>query len=155
MGLMIAAHARSRGCTLVSNDTRHAERVRGLLTADWAWAVMYSMVCEGKLGGILAAQPCGDGTEADVGLTIKNDETERLAEQVAEMAGESKTQAIRQSLRERRDRLALRVTPEARRRHLRRFLEREVWAAIPAEQLGKAPDRAERERILGYWPQGV
>jgi len=93
--------------------------------------------------------------EAGMGLTIKNDETERLAEQVAEMAGESKTQAIRQALRERRDRLALRVTPDARRRHLRRFLEREVWAAVPAEQLGRAPEKGERERILGYGPQGV
>jgi antitoxin VapB len=96
-----------------------------------------------------------EGAEAEMGLTIKNDETEQLAEEVAEMAGESKTQAIRQALRERRDRLALRVTPEARRRHLRRFLEREVWAAIPADQLGRAPDKAERERILGYGPQGV
>jgi antitoxin VapB len=82
-------------------------------------------------------------------LTIKSDEVERLAAEVAEMTGENK------SLRERRDRLALRVTPEARRRRLRRFLEREVWATIPADQLGKAPDKAEREQILGYGPRGV
>jgi antitoxin VapB len=90
-----------------------------------------------------------------MGLTIKNDETERLAAEVAEMAGETKTQAIRQALRERRDRLALQVTPDARRKRLRRFLEREVWAVIPAEQLGTAPDKAEREQILGYGPHGV
>jgi antitoxin VapB len=90
-----------------------------------------------------------------MGLTIKNDEIERLATELAGMTGETKTQAIRESLRERRDRLALRVTPEARRLRLRRFLEREVWAAIPADQLGKAPDKAEREEILGYGPQGV
>ena len=90
-----------------------------------------------------------------MGLTIKNDEVERLAAEVAEMTGENKTQAIRESLRERRDRLALRVTPDARRRRLRRFLEREVWAAIPSDQLGKAPDKAEREHILGYGPEGV
>jgi antitoxin VapB len=90
-----------------------------------------------------------------VGLTIKSDEVERLAAEVAEMTGENKTQAIRESLRERRDRLALRVTPEARRRRLRRFLEREVWATIPADQLGRAPDKAEREEILGYGPRGV
>jgi antitoxin VapB len=113
------------------------------------------MVYSGKLGGILVAQAQDNSAEAAMGLTIKNDETERLAEQVAQMAGESKTQAIRQALRERRDRLAFRVTPEARRRHLRRFLEREVWAAVPADQLGRAPDKAERERILGYGPQGV
>jgi len=90
-----------------------------------------------------------------VGLTIKNDEVERLAAEVAAMTGESKTQAIRESLRQRRDRLSLRISPEARRRRLRRFLEREVWAAIPADQLGTAPDKAERERILGYGSDGV
>lgn len=90
-----------------------------------------------------------------MGLTIKNDETEQLAAEVAAMTGESKTQAIRQALRERRDRLALRITPDARRTHLRRFLEREVWATIPRDQLGKAPSKAEREQILGYGPGGV
>ncbi len=90
-----------------------------------------------------------------MGLTIKNDEVERLATELAVMTGETKTQAVRESLRERRDRLALRVTPGARRLRLRRFLEREVWAAIPADQLGREPDKAEREEILGYGPQGV
>lgn len=36
MDTMIAAHARSRGSTLVSNDTRHFVRVAGLLVANWA-----------------------------------------------------------------------------------------------------------------------
>ncbi len=36
MDMMIAAHARSRGATLVSNDTRHFGRVVGLLVANWA-----------------------------------------------------------------------------------------------------------------------
>ena len=35
MDLMIAAHARSRGATLVSNDVRHFRRVEGLLVANW------------------------------------------------------------------------------------------------------------------------
>ena len=35
MDLMIAAHARSRGATLVSNDVRHFRRVGGLLLANW------------------------------------------------------------------------------------------------------------------------
>jgi tRNA(fMet)-specific endonuclease VapC len=33
--MMIAAHARSRGVTLVSNDARHFDGVRGLLVANW------------------------------------------------------------------------------------------------------------------------
>ena len=35
MDLLIAAHARSRGATLVSNDVRHFRRVKGLLVANW------------------------------------------------------------------------------------------------------------------------
>jgi tRNA(fMet)-specific endonuclease VapC len=35
MDLMIAAHARSRGATLVSSDVRHFRRVEGLLVANW------------------------------------------------------------------------------------------------------------------------
>lgn len=33
--MLIAAHARSRGATLVSNDVRHFDRVEGLLVANW------------------------------------------------------------------------------------------------------------------------
>lgn len=35
MDMLIAAHARSRGATLVSNDVRHFARVEGLLLANW------------------------------------------------------------------------------------------------------------------------
>ncbi len=35
MDLMIAAHERSRGATLLSNDGRHFRRVEGLLVANW------------------------------------------------------------------------------------------------------------------------
>jgi tRNA(fMet)-specific endonuclease VapC len=35
MDMMIAAHARSRGATLVSNNTRHFLRIPGLIIADW------------------------------------------------------------------------------------------------------------------------
>jgi tRNA(fMet)-specific endonuclease VapC len=35
MDMMIAAHARSLGAALVSNDVRHFDRVEGLLLANW------------------------------------------------------------------------------------------------------------------------
>ena len=35
MDMMIAAHARSMGLTLVSNDVRRFERVEGLSIANW------------------------------------------------------------------------------------------------------------------------
>ena len=88
-------------------------------------------------------------------LNIKNAEVERLAEEVARLTGESKTEAIRQALVERRRRLRERVAPAARRARLTGFLEREIWSRIPSDQLGRAPDREERERILGYSPDGV
>jgi antitoxin VapB len=88
-------------------------------------------------------------------LNIKNPEVERLAAEIARLTGESKTEAIRQALVERRQRLGQRIAPRARRERLLSFLEREVWSRVPADQVGHAPDRAERERILGYGPEGV
>lgn len=87
-------------------------------------------------------------------LNIKNAEVERLVAEVAAMTGESKTEAVRQALIERRRRLAFRVGRADRRAEIERFLEREVWARIPKEQLGKAPDREEIEEILGFGPEG-
>ena len=88
-------------------------------------------------------------------LNIKNPEVERLAAEIARLTGESKTEAIRQALLERRHRIGHRITPRARRDRLLSFLEREIWARVPADQVGRAPDRAERERILGYGPEGI
>jgi antitoxin VapB len=90
-----------------------------------------------------------------VALNIKNPQVERLAEEVARITGESKTEAIRQALIERRARLRVGVAPEGRAARVRSFLEREVWSRVPPEQVGKAPTRAERESILGYGEEGV
>ena len=90
-----------------------------------------------------------------MGLNIKNRDVEQLVEEVASLTGESKTEAIRQALLERRARLRQRVTPQARRARIDSFLRDEIWTRIPAEQLGSPPDRDERERILGYGPDGV
>jgi antitoxin VapB len=90
-----------------------------------------------------------------VGLNIKNAEVERLADEIARLTGETKTEAIRQALLERRSRLRQRVTEAARIRRVESFLEREVWSRVPTEQIGRGPGRAERERILGYGETGV
>lgn len=88
-------------------------------------------------------------------LNIRNTEVERLVAEISAATGESKTEAIRQALLERRARLRTRVAAPERNARVRRFLEREVWSRVPPEQLGRAPDRAERERILGYGDDGV
>jgi len=88
-------------------------------------------------------------------LNIKDEETERLAREVAALTGESKTGAIRNALRERRQRLALQRTVGDRERALRALLEEEIWPALPAEMLGRGPSREEQEAILGYGPDGA
>ena len=88
-------------------------------------------------------------------LNIKNPEVERLAADVAKLAGESKTQAIRRALEERKGRLALRVVRKDRRVDLLRFLEREVWPAVPRRLRGRRLTRKEEDAILGYGARGV
>jgi antitoxin VapB len=88
-------------------------------------------------------------------LNIKDPETERLAGEVARLTGESKTGAIRTALRERKERLALRNAVGDREHALRALLEQEVWPAIPAGMLGRAPGASEQDEILGYGPEGV
>lgn len=88
-------------------------------------------------------------------LNIKDLETEKLAAEVAELTGESKTGAVREALRERKDRLELeRGGKEKRRDDLLRFMETEIWPQIPEEERGRPMTKAEREEILGYGPEG-
>jgi len=89
-------------------------------------------------------------------LNIKDKETEELAAQIATQTGESKTGAVRQALRERRDRLALESGSGQRQPgSLLRFLETEIWPQIPDDLLDRPPmTKAEREEILGIGPEG-
>lgn len=87
-------------------------------------------------------------------LNIKNAEVERLAAEVARLTGESKTEAIRRALDERRRRLTS-VSTAGRRARVVRFLTKKVWATIPKAELGRRLSRAEEDAILGYGPGGV
>ena len=88
-------------------------------------------------------------------LNIKNAEVERLATEVARMAKETKTEAIRHALEERKARLAVRAgKPADRAARAKQFLEREVWPHVPADLLGKGISKKEREEILGIGPDG-
>jgi antitoxin VapB len=89
-----------------------------------------------------------------VPLNIKNGEVERLAAELARLTGESKTEAIRRALQERRRRLKGGPIRD-RRRRLLRFLEQKVWRTLPASQLGRRLSRVEEDEILGYGPGGV
>lgn len=88
-------------------------------------------------------------------LNIKNTEVERLVDEVVELTGETKTEAVRQAMAERRDRLAFRVTRRKDVDALTRFLEREIWPLVPEQERGRCLTRAEEDEILGYGPHGV
>ena len=88
-------------------------------------------------------------------LNIKNPEVERLVGEVAELTGETKTEAVRRALEERKARLALRPDARSRAERLRWFLEREVWPHVPEAELGRRLSTTEEDAILGYGPEGV
>jgi antitoxin VapB len=87
-------------------------------------------------------------------LNLKNAEVERLAADVARLTGESKTEAIRRALEERRQRLTGRSLEQKRARVLR-LLETQVWPTLPRGERGRRLTRAEEDDILGYGPAGV
>ena len=87
-------------------------------------------------------------------LNIKNAEVERLAAEVSRLTGESKTEAIRRALDERRRRLKHKSTDRRRERVLD-FLERTVWPTLPKNARGRRLTRAEEDEILGYGRGGV
>jgi antitoxin VapB len=87
-------------------------------------------------------------------MNIKNSEVERLAAEVAAITGESKTEAIRRALQERRARLSLRIADGDKSARLRRFLEQEAWPILPKKEAGRRLTRKEEERILGFGKEG-
>jgi len=88
-------------------------------------------------------------------MNIKNDKVERLAEELAQMTGETKTAVILRALEERKDRIALGASGKPRLAQALDFLEREIWPNIPRKLLGRRVTKRERERILGYGKGGV
>lgn len=81
-------------------------------------------------------------------LNIKNPEVEDLASELARLTGTTKTEAIRRSLLETRDRLRA-VRPAANREeNLRRFLEQRIWPNIPTDHRPWTKD--EEDEALGY-----
>lgn len=86
---------------------------------------------------------------------MKNIEVERLAEEVARLTGETKTEAVRRALAERRQRLAYRQTNDRSANRIRAFLERDVWPEVPKSERGKRLTRSEEDDILGYSERGA
>ena len=87
-------------------------------------------------------------------LNIKNPEVDKLAAEVARLAHETKTEAIRRALIERRARLHARAGKRGGRSGLRQYLEQNVWPLMPPAELGRVLSRKEEDQILGYGPEG-
>jgi antitoxin VapB len=88
-------------------------------------------------------------------VSIKNDQVERLLDEVVRMTGESKTEAVRRALEERRQRLVLQVGAQTDLARLFVLLEDEIWPQIPAELFGTRLSKQQEEEILGYGEAGV
>jgi len=87
-------------------------------------------------------------------LNIKNVEVERLATEVAQLARESKTEAIRRALEERKTRLQLQFVPQLAGDRAFHYLEHQVWPTLPSGQIGRTLTREEEDEILGLGPEG-
>lgn len=88
-------------------------------------------------------------------LNIKNQDVESLLNELVQLTGESKTEAVRKALADRRQHLALHFGAGKRETHLLTFLQEEIWPQIPADQRGRCLTKREEEEILGYGEQGV
>jgi antitoxin VapB len=81
---------------------------------------------------------------------IDDIETEKLAAEVAEMTGGTKTEAVREALREKKRRLEMRSGGKSKR-DLRELFETEIWPLIPEEERRQPPlTKEEEEELLGY-----
>ena len=88
-------------------------------------------------------------------ININNRNVENLLDEITQITGESRTEAVRRALEERRHRL---TKPPAMTRDdvgLLSFLEEEVWSQIPSASLGVRLTKEEEEQILGYGEQGA
>jgi antitoxin VapB len=82
-------------------------------------------------------------------LNIKNSDVERLAAEIALLTHTTKTEAIRQALVERRERLASGSPVVNREEHLRCFLENRIWPHVP-DTASRRWSKDEEDAALGY-----
>lgn len=86
-------------------------------------------------------------------LNIKNAEVERLAAEVAKLAHETKTEAIRKALEERKHKLGDNSEHRKRVDQAIKELREEFWPTLTPEQR-RPLTKEEEEDILGIGPNG-
>ena len=85
-------------------------------------------------------------------MSIKNPEVERLAEELSRITKSSKTEVIRQALREKKERLEV-AGSAAHRQRLLAFLQNRVWPKLP-KGASRRWTREKEERLVGYGKHG-
>ena len=88
-------------------------------------------------------------------LHISNPNVDKLLDEITRITGESRTEAVRKALEERRRRLSGQTTIAEEERRLIAFLQSEVWPRIPPAHLGVQLTKEEQEDILGYGEHGA
>ena len=88
-------------------------------------------------------------------INIRNAKVERLADELSDLTGESRTATILHALEERRERVARGPARKPQLSRVIAFLENEIWPNIPKNLLGRRLTKTERERVLGYGKHGV
>ena len=86
-------------------------------------------------------------------LNLKNPEVEALAEELAQLGGTSKTEAIRQALIEQKQRLLVSRGRDPKLSAIR-FLEDRVWPNLPPGA-SRPLTKKQEEKLLGYGPDGA
>ena len=86
-------------------------------------------------------------------LNLKNPEVEALAEELAQLGGTSKTEAIRQALIEQKQRLLVSRGRDPKLSAMR-FLEDRVWPNLPPGA-SRPLTKKQEEKLLGYGPDGA
>ena len=86
-------------------------------------------------------------------LNLKSLEVERLAQEVANLTGSTKTEAIRQALLEKKQRPEATLERDPKLSAIR-FLEDRVWPFL-SPSANRSLTREEKDQILGYGPAGA
>ena len=87
-------------------------------------------------------------------VNLDSEEVDRLAAEVAALTNESKTEAVRRALLERKARLT--SSPGYQKRSQRAASVLAAFRAdLPQELLGKPLSRREEDDVLGFGPGGV
>ena len=85
-------------------------------------------------------------------MSIKNSELEQLAQQLSGLTRSSKTEVIRQALKEKKERLEA-AEGLNRKQRLLSYLENRVWPSLP-KGASRRWTKAQEERALGYGKHG-